>query len=103
MGGLTKELHVLTLAADGSIEGAKITKVIDNVESRYLLYVNNYESSHAQCETNYWEGPAKAAGWNPPCGAASAARRRRRLVEKNMEVSVRATGRKNVVHDYSDD
>lgn len=75
--GLLEELHILTLASDGSIDGAAISRTISGVSSKYIVYVNNYETPHAVCDTDYWEGPAMAAGWSPPCSASS--RRSRRL------------------------
>ena len=43
--GKTKELHLITLAADGGIEGAALTKTIAGAESRYMVYVDNHEAS----------------------------------------------------------
>jgi len=43
--GKTKELHLITLAADGGIEGATLTKTISGADSRYMVYVDNHEAS----------------------------------------------------------
>ena len=41
--GKTKELHLITLSADGGIEGAALTKTIPGAESRYMVYVDNHD------------------------------------------------------------
>ena len=41
--GKTKELHLITLSADGGIEGAALTKTIAGAESRYMVYVDNHD------------------------------------------------------------
>ena len=43
--GKTKELHLITLSADGGIEGAALTKTIAGAESRYMVYVDNHDAS----------------------------------------------------------
>ena len=41
--GKTKELHLITLSADGGIEGAALTRTIPGAESRYMVYVDNHD------------------------------------------------------------
>ena len=41
--GLTKELHLITLAADGGIEGATLTRTIAGADSKYMVFVDNHE------------------------------------------------------------
>ena len=41
--GKTKELHLITLSADGGIEGAALTKTIAETESRYMIFVDNHD------------------------------------------------------------
>lgn len=66
--GVAGELHILTLSSDGDISKAKLTKTITGIRgTRQMLYVNNYNAQHSTCDVAYWQGPAKAAGWTPPC------------------------------------
>ena len=41
--GKTKELHLITLSADGGIEGAALTKTIAETESKYMIFVDNHD------------------------------------------------------------
>ena len=41
--GLTKELHLITLAADGGIEGATLTRTIAGADSKYMVFVDNHD------------------------------------------------------------
>jgi hypothetical protein len=41
--GKTEELHLITLAADGGIEGAALTKTIAGAPSRYMVFVDNHD------------------------------------------------------------
>ena len=92
--GKTKELHLITLSADGSIEGASLTKTIAGAESRYMVFVDNHD---ARAKTRAMDakiatakatmeslagpaGPAGAAGKAAPAALAD-------MGASNMEVS----------------
>ena len=76
--GKTKELHLITLSADGGIEGAALTKTIAGAESRYMVFVDNHDVrantramdakiATAKATMESLAGPAGPAG---PSGAA---------------------------------
>ena len=92
--GKTEELHLITLSADGGIEGAALTKTIAGAESRYMVFVDNHD---ARAKTRAMDakiatakatmeslagpaGPAGAAGKAAPAALAD-------MGASNMEVS----------------
>merc|ERR1719272_1517308 len=82
--GKTKELHLITLSADGGIEGAALTKTIAGAESRYMVFVDNHDVraktramdakiATAKATMESLAGPAGPAGTNGLAGTAGAA------------------------------
>ena len=42
--GLTKELHLITLAADGGIEGAALSRAIAGADSKYMVFEDEMDA-----------------------------------------------------------